>query len=577
MPDYQILLLPLADYWTWVDAAKDYVTKYGVGPTPDPDAAGRYMGPQQTITIAGLADGYPAQGDIRAWYREHYPHVRLDYLPCQSATEFGAALQARLSAHDRYLVPGLGLRLRWPTDFPIINEGFGEHPEIYRRWGLPGHDGVDIFAPHGGKVYAAAAGHVLSVEAFNGDPKAMPYGNSIHLQHADGYQTVYAHLQTALVAAGDAVSAGQVIGLADATGDSAGDNLHLVLMKAGATAARLTNYPRDIIDPTPYLDWTSAPGGGPAPAVYAWPPGFCLVGLHGRADGPMQAVDYGPIAQARIEAVKLLSTARPEDVDALRAQNPRVFIMLRMFASFDGRVVTSADFASWMTGDLAPFYSRGLRYFEVHNEPNLKPEGWTQSWADGQTFGAWFIDVRNRLKQVFPDALFGYPGLSPGDSIPGLRMAALDFLTGSDAACRAADWVGLHSYWQSEQEMNSAAGGLGYLEYRRRFPDKLLFVTEFSNPAPGVSKGDKGDQYARFYEMVRAIPGLGAAISFAVSASSGFPAETWRNEDGSVSDIPARVGARKDAITGTPPPARPLAPSAPKRRLPTRSPATARR
>jgi hypothetical protein len=156
-------------------------------------------------------------------------------------------------------------------------------------------------------------------------------------------------------------------------------------------------------------------------------------------------------------------------------------------------------------------------------------------------------------------------------------MAALDFLTGSDAACRAADWIGLHSYWLSEQELNSAAGGLGYLEYRRRFPDKLLFVTEFSNPATGVSKAVKGDQYARFHEMVRAIPGLGAAFSFVVSASAGFDTETWRSENGTASDIPARVGARKDAITGTPPPARPLPPSAPKKRPATRWPATVRR
>ena len=53
-----------------------------------------------------------------------------------------------------------------------------------------------------------------------------------------------------------------------------------------------------------------------------------------------------------------------------------------------------------MMGDLVPFYSRGVRYFEVHNEPNLVPEGWTQSWSDGQSFGAWFLDVVNRLRRL---------------------------------------------------------------------------------------------------------------------------------------------------------------------------------
>jgi hypothetical protein len=287
---------------------------------------------------------------------------------------------------------------------------------------------------------------------------------------------------------------------------------------------------------------------------YLWPPGYCLVGLHGRTDGPLQSADYVTIGQARIEAVKLLSSARPEDVDALRAQNPRAFILMRMFASFDGRVVRAKDFATWMAGDLAPFYGKGLRYFEVHNEPNIVPEGWTRSWNSGLEFGVWFSEVRDRLKTTFPEALIGFPGLSPGNSVPGLRLAATEFLAGADAACRTADWIGIHEYFQSDQELNSAGGGLSYLEYRRRFPGKLLFITEFSNPAPDVDKHLKGQQYVRLYQMLRTVPGLAAAFSFAVSASSGFGGETWRREDGTPTDIPGVVGARTDSVTGLPPP-----------------------
>ena len=139
-------------------------------------------------------------------------------------------------------------------------------------------------------------------------------------------------------------------------------------------------------------------------------------------------------------------------------------------------------------------------------------------------------------------------------AIPGLRSAALDFLTGADAACRAADWVGVHCYWVSEEEMNSAAGGLGFAEYRSRFPGKLLFVTEFSNPTPDTDKQTKGQQYQRYYQLLRAVPGLGAAFSFVVSASSGYGAETWRDESGSATQIPGLVGARSDSITGISPP-----------------------
>jgi murein DD-endopeptidase MepM/ murein hydrolase activator NlpD len=555
MTAYQILLLPKDNYFAWVQAASDYARRFGARTTADPDSAGRFMAPQQTVTVAGLPGGFPGQGDIRAWFLRHYPAVRLDYVACRTPAEFRAALQARVNANDRYAAgAAAAFKLRWPTDYPIVNQAFGENPELYRRWNLPGHEGLDIFAPRNARIYACADGSVVRVDAYAGDPARQPYGNSVRVQHAGGYLTVYAHLHQVLVKVGDRVRAGQPIGIANSTGNSSGDHLHLTLKQAGATAAGLTPFPRDILDPTPFMVW---PNEQPAPAQpalrYPWPPNFCLVGLHGRADGPLLAADFPVFTQARIEAVKLVSTARPENVDQLRGINPRMFIMVRLFASFDGRVVRPDEFVSWLAPDMNQFYQRGLRYFEVHNEPNLRPEGWTTSWQNGRDFGDWFIEVRNRLKTLFPQALLGYPGLSPGGTIDGLRMNALDFLTGSDQACRAADWVALHTYWISEQEMNSAAGGLGYLEYRRRFPDKLLFITEFSNAAAWVDKRTKGQQYVRFFQHLRSLPGMGAAFSFVVSASSGFGGETWRNENGSLTEIPGLVGARSDTVTAPPP------------------------
>jgi hypothetical protein len=54
--------------------------------------------------------------------------------------------------------------------------------------------------------------------------------------------------------------------------------------------------------------------------------------------------------------------------------------------------------------------------------------------------------------------------------------------------------------------------------------------------------------------MLRTVPGLAAAFSFVVSASNGFGAETWRREDGGLTEIPAVVGARSDTVSGLPPP-----------------------
>lgn len=547
MSEYQILLLPRDNYWDWVAAAKPYVLQFGANLTPDPDSAARYMMPQQVITIAGCSTGYPAEGDIRAWFRKNYPSLRIDCVPAETPEEFMAALQARIDANDRYLLAGADFKLLWPTDYAVVTQAFGASPEIYRRWNLPGHEGIDIRAPRGTKVYACADGKVARVDTYDGDPAKQPYGNSVRLQHRDGYLTVYAHLQTVLVKLGAVVTAGQPIALADSTGNSSADHLHLTLKKAGATAAGLTNYPHDIIDPTPFLEWPSeaAPGPQPPPALtYPWPPGVCLVGVNGRADGRLQPADDEAVKQARLEAVKLNSTAAPEDVDRLRAINPDMFIMVRLYASLRGRNYAAAQFAQDLAFDTLQFYTRGVRYFEIHNEPNLVDEGWTTSWQNGREFGRWWLEVRDQLKVQCPEAKFGYPGLSPDGFPMPLRTNDMRFLSESDAAAQAADWIGLHCYWTDEPEMNSPGGGLGYLEYRRLFPDKLLFITEFSNPAQGVEARLKGQQYVRYYNNLRNAPGLGAAFSFVLSASSNFPWEAWRAEDGKLSEIVSVVGRR---------------------------------
>ncbi len=556
MPDtvHSILLLPKENYWAWVEAAKDYVLKFGVNITPDPDSAARYMTPQQVVTIAGLATGYPGQGNIQGWFRQNYPSIRTDYLPVASPDDFKAALATRLKANDRFGEAGKEFKLLWPTDYAMVTQAFGANPTLYRRWGLPGHEGLDIRAPLHARVYACADGTVTRVDVYAGDAQKQPYGNSVRVQHRDGYLTVYAHLEKVAVKVGDSVKAGQIIGYADSTGNSSAHHLHLTLKKEGATKAKLTNYANDIIDPTPFLIWPSE-GTSPSPAAtFTWGPGICLVGVHGRADGRMQDPDFTAVQQGRVEAVKLLSSAAPEDVDRLRAINAHTFIMARLFASFYGRNYNADQFVTDLTYDMQQFYNRGVRYFELHNEPNLTVEGWTTSWQNGTEFNAWFLRAYDLFKAKFPEALIGYPGLSPdGIPAPGIRTNDIIFLNDSDEAARKADWIGVHCYWQSEAEMGAPGGGQNYLEYRRRFPDKLLFITEFSNPVQNVERRVKGQQYTRYYQNLRNVPGIGAAFSFILSASSGFPWEAWRDEDGTLSDIPSVVGARTDIATGLPP------------------------
>lgn len=149
----------------------------------------------------------------------------------------------------------------WPTEFQSINQKFGANPQSYAPLGLPGNPGLDIMAPAGSNVFAVADGIVSFVES---DPSGHPYGIHIHVQHRVGCQTfttVYAHLQEARVTVGDVVTAGQLIALADNTGNSFGSHLGFDLWLEGAT---FQDWPPNTIDPTPFmaalLDWTEPAG-----------------------------------------------------------------------------------------------------------------------------------------------------------------------------------------------------------------------------------------------------------------------------------------------------------------------------
>lgn len=135
----------------------------------------------------------------------------------------------------------------WPTEYQKITQHFGANPLNYAQFGLPGHEGIDIRAPSGSKIFCVAPGQIFKVhtQAHNHN-----YGIHIRVNHADGYQTIYAHLQEALVQEDMHVSAGHLLGLADNTGNSFGAHLHLTLKRQNA---RYKNWPYNIIDPTPFL------------------------------------------------------------------------------------------------------------------------------------------------------------------------------------------------------------------------------------------------------------------------------------------------------------------------------------
>lgn len=133
------------------------------------------------------------------------------------------AIEARIRAYYRnqsprtVLAPFTG-RFSRPVAGSITS-GFGMrfHP-ILKRTRM--HTGVDISAPYGTSIRAAADGVVIAATYGNG------YGNMVILDHGGGYSTVYAHCSSLLVSSGQRVRRGEPIARVGSTGLSTGPHLH---------------------------------------------------------------------------------------------------------------------------------------------------------------------------------------------------------------------------------------------------------------------------------------------------------------------------------------------------------------
>ena len=171
------------------------------------------------------------------------------------AMRHGVSLPALLDSNEvegstitpgqHLLIPDVGLRENArnrvlgqlfvrPARGPITS-GYG-----YRNDPFTGlrkfHNGIDIANQRGTPVVAAMSGTVVKA-GYNGN-----YGRYLILRHAEGFQTLYAHLDKALVTVGDRIRQGQQVGEMGNTGYSSEDHLHFSIFLDGAH-----------VDPTEHL------------------------------------------------------------------------------------------------------------------------------------------------------------------------------------------------------------------------------------------------------------------------------------------------------------------------------------
>ena len=117
---------------------------------------------------------------------------------------------------------------KWPCPASsTISSSFGER-EQPTEGASTYHKGIDIAAPTGSKVIAAASGKVV-ISTYS--PSA---GNYIMISHGSGTYTVYMHMSSLAVSEGDEVSQGETIGAVGSTGYSTGPHLHFGIRKNGS-------------------------------------------------------------------------------------------------------------------------------------------------------------------------------------------------------------------------------------------------------------------------------------------------------------------------------------------------------
>lgn len=119
---------------------------------------------------------------------------------------------------------------RWPLQEIEFNSHFGQRGQDF-------HEGVDLKASTGTRVYAAQGGRVIYA-----DSKIRGYGKLVIIKHNDGLSTVYAHNSKILVRKDSVVRRGQWIALSGNTGHSTGPHLHFEL-----------RHGVDAVDPESYM------------------------------------------------------------------------------------------------------------------------------------------------------------------------------------------------------------------------------------------------------------------------------------------------------------------------------------
>jgi murein DD-endopeptidase MepM/ murein hydrolase activator NlpD len=145
------------------------------------------------------------------------------------------------------------------------------------------------------------------------------------------------------------------------------------------------------------------------------------------------------------------------------------------------------------------FLQAGVRYFELHDEPNRADRGAAVSWQNGADFSAWFEEAVHHLRRRYGHAIrIGFPALASSGlprPEPAAAIRETRFLEQCGSALQKADWAALHVYWRTLGEMRALDGVMRILRlYLEPFPSQTFFLTEIANVTIDLPAAARGRQ-----------------------------------------------------------------------------------
>lgn len=154
------------------------------------------------------------------------------------------------STIDRNLLPlpRVGVLL-WPVNGGRVSQLYGRTSFAIKNYGSQWHNGIDIAAPIGTEIFAAADGTIINTG--NQDAyrrcRGAGYGKFIVVKHENGLTTLSAHLSRIIVETGQHVTKGEVIGYMGRTGWATGSHLHFTVFASQTLTPARSGFPEGTI------------------------------------------------------------------------------------------------------------------------------------------------------------------------------------------------------------------------------------------------------------------------------------------------------------------------------------------